>query len=409
MTWDSAVFWAKTTPEGQPGISVRDHCINVGCVAEALIGAMPERLRGLLPAGAARLAALHDVGKVSPGFQQKCPAWMVENDFPPQPGETDHAKISQWFLQQLFSAEARKMKRWLMAVGAHHGQSKGPWIKDARGGGIALNGTTGERGWQQAREQLANDVAALFGVLSPADFFPGAESPDDAVLAVFAGLIAVADWIGSDEHFFSPAAAESPLPTDESRQLAAKAVAAIGLASAPRVRSVGFAELFRPLILPNQLQALAAEHCAQPGLWIIEAPMGCGKTEAALLAASKAIECSPPAWGWSAGRGQRIRCDGVLPTRVGMVRLAGCQSRRRTRAPHPRGDGPRTELVHSHGWRCSPPAWGWSDRQQPDPGARQVLPTRVGMVRGHARGGGFSWSAPHPRGDGPEDREGVGS
>jgi len=30
-------FWAKTTRDGQPGISVRDHCLNVGCVAEALV------------------------------------------------------------------------------------------------------------------------------------------------------------------------------------------------------------------------------------------------------------------------------------------------------------------------------------------------------------------------------------
>ena len=29
-------FWAKTTSDGQPGISVRDHCLNVGCVAEAI-------------------------------------------------------------------------------------------------------------------------------------------------------------------------------------------------------------------------------------------------------------------------------------------------------------------------------------------------------------------------------------
>jgi hypothetical protein len=27
-------FWAKTTADGKPGISVRDHCLNVGCVAE---------------------------------------------------------------------------------------------------------------------------------------------------------------------------------------------------------------------------------------------------------------------------------------------------------------------------------------------------------------------------------------
>jgi hypothetical protein len=38
---DSIYFWAKTTKDANgtevPGISVRDHCLNVGRVAEALI------------------------------------------------------------------------------------------------------------------------------------------------------------------------------------------------------------------------------------------------------------------------------------------------------------------------------------------------------------------------------------
>src|SRR3990172_3053962 len=56
--------WAKTLPDGAPGISVRDHCLNVGCVAEALVNLLPKRLQELLPPEAATLAALHDVGKV---------------------------------------------------------------------------------------------------------------------------------------------------------------------------------------------------------------------------------------------------------------------------------------------------------------------------------------------------------
>jgi CRISPR-associated endonuclease/helicase Cas3 len=91
-------FWAKTTPDGEPGISVRDHCLNVGCVAEAITVRIPKQVHQLLPPGATTLAALHDVGKISFGFQQKCRSWMVENSFPPQPAETDHAKVSQWFL-----------------------------------------------------------------------------------------------------------------------------------------------------------------------------------------------------------------------------------------------------------------------------------------------------------------------
>ena len=67
--------WAKTIngrPDDPPGILVRDHCLNVGCVAEALLALFPPQLTALLPSGATTLAALHDIGKVSPGFQQKC-------------------------------------------------------------------------------------------------------------------------------------------------------------------------------------------------------------------------------------------------------------------------------------------------------------------------------------------------
>jgi hypothetical protein len=38
--------WAKTTADGQLGISVLDHCLNVGCVAEGLLELLPPR-RGL--------------------------------------------------------------------------------------------------------------------------------------------------------------------------------------------------------------------------------------------------------------------------------------------------------------------------------------------------------------------------
>ena len=69
--------WGKTIAGNQPGISVRDHCLNVGCVAEALRVMLPPHLRVLVPPSAVTLAAMHDVGKVSPGFQHKCPAWLV--------------------------------------------------------------------------------------------------------------------------------------------------------------------------------------------------------------------------------------------------------------------------------------------------------------------------------------------
>ena len=92
--------WAKTTEDGQPGISVRDHCLNVGCVAEALAGRAAARCP--------TLAALHDVGKVSPGFQRKCEPWLVQHGLRDRAlketwsmREGDHAKVSQYTVQGL--------------------------------------------------------------------------------------------------------------------------------------------------------------------------------------------------------------------------------------------------------------------------------------------------------------------
>jgi hypothetical protein len=51
-------FWAKNPTDGGPGISVRDHCMNVGCVAEALISGCPR------------------TSKICPAFQAKCKAWI---------------------------------------------------------------------------------------------------------------------------------------------------------------------------------------------------------------------------------------------------------------------------------------------------------------------------------------------
>ncbi len=100
-------FWAKTTLDGRAGISVRDHCLNVGCITETIINTLPETVRKLLPQGAATLAALHDLGKITVGFQAKCPQWLCLTALP-QAGSgeialsiTDHALVSQRFLQSL--------------------------------------------------------------------------------------------------------------------------------------------------------------------------------------------------------------------------------------------------------------------------------------------------------------------
>ena len=117
-----------------------------------------------------------------------------------------------------------------------------------------------------------------------------------------------------------------------------------------------------------------------------------------------AQEFSPPAWGWSASRNADIAPRTVLPTRVGMVRLALPVSAHAARSPHPRGDGPRILPIEFRANSFSPPAWGWSEAPPTSDLFTQVLPTRVGMVRAAAVLGPRSPGSPHPRGDGPLSR-----
>lgn len=67
-------YWAKTTADGLPGCEVWQHCIASAEVAKCLIAHRPD-LMDLLPEGVVALVGVHDVGKISPGFQIKCPMW----------------------------------------------------------------------------------------------------------------------------------------------------------------------------------------------------------------------------------------------------------------------------------------------------------------------------------------------
>lgn len=276
-------FWAKTLPGGQPGISVDDHCLNVGCVAEALIERLPAGVRAILPPGSATLAAVHDLGKITLGFQAKCPAWLTTDGLPPfSPGErvlsvSDHALVSQVFLQRFLPPPARL---WAVAVGAHHGRPKG------------RNRQTGFEAcadWAEAhRGRLAQELALVFGALP--DTPPDARfAPHHSDLWLLAGLITIADWIGSNESWFPADRGFSP---EKARKTAEAALAQIGWPGG-RLKSTDFGSAFRSAasgtFTPNPVQQAVAESLPSPGVLIVEGPMGCGKTEAALFAAQQLI------------------------------------------------------------------------------------------------------------------------
>jgi CRISPR-associated endonuclease/helicase Cas3 len=224
--------WGKTTEANQPGINVRDHCLNVGCIAEALLERLPELVKSaLMTCSAPILAALHDVGKVSPGFQCKCESWLIGRGFKNRAlqegwavSEQDHAKISQFAIQQIL--DRSELRTWAAIIGAHHGKAKGVRIP--------YLGEPSHAAWDAERRRLAEELIGVFGPLPDQ---PG----DDPALWFQAGLVAVADWLGSNEEFFPW---QSNPDLQERRRRARQALDSIGWIP-PRFRSgVSFATLF---------------------------------------------------------------------------------------------------------------------------------------------------------------------
>ncbi len=289
-------FWAKTSPDEKPGISVSKHMANVGYVARCLAEITPDLLDrfqvGAAEAGA--LAALHDVGKISPGFQQKCAAWLEENRLKEiaqrwtwdTAMETDHGKVTHAAVQGFLASNGTKNRtaKFLSAVlGGHHGKLNPPNDRGFKPRKKISEQNTGID-WDRERSDAASTVCETFGA-NLAGLTADNESP---ALWWLAGLTSVADWIGSDENFFP---AESGPVEMDAAMMARRAITTTGFV-APEVRAgLSFHDLFyddqRPdcQFTPNDMQLRAISTITAPGVYVIEAPMGSGKTEAALGAA----------------------------------------------------------------------------------------------------------------------------
>lgn len=285
-------FWAKTEPNGNPGVSVLDHMLNVGFVAKFLAEDQPlllERFQ-LNSDQIAFLSAMHDIGKITPGFQMKCEAWLVENELldAAKKGcwdsrlESDHGKVSQSVIQEFLLQKdfSRTTAKYLAAVlGSHHGRLKRPEDR-----GIKLspssNSTNGIN-WAEERLKYAGLVWDSF---KPEGRFTSIsdETPSTWWLA---GLTSVADWIGSDERFFSPE--RSSKEKNPLRQ-AMLALNTIGFARPKVKEGLSFKEIFG--FNPYSMQEKVLEAVNRPGVYVVEAPMGMGKTEAALGAAYHMME-----------------------------------------------------------------------------------------------------------------------
>lgn len=332
-------FWAKTDSDGKPGIPAYDHMLNVGCVARSIAEGCPELLRrfNLDASLVAVFAALHDLGKISPGFQGKSPAWLAENGLveTARKGcwdtgmEADHGKVSHAAIMPFLikaGSSPKTAKLLACVLGGHHGRLAPPNDRGYRPQGGISESYSGID-WDSERRGAARQIWEYF-----APHGVGFEIEEcSPSLWWLSGLVSVADWIGSDERFFPP---ERLNPVADPPAVVLEALKRIGFSPPALIPKLSFEDIFN--FSPNDMQTKALDVICGPGVYVIEAPMGMGKTEAALGAAYQLMK---------SGKASGIYF--ALPTQATSNRI---HLRVNKFLQHIAPESPTSRLIHSNSW-----------------------------------------------------------
>ena len=279
------------------------HCADVAACFEGLLRDPVLRSRfegaagdaGFCAVTEARLAViafLHDFGKLNAGFQFK----VRENEALPsgrRPRKAGHIGEALLCCEQDDVCEALGLfdmcRDWggegfeslLLAALAHHGRpakrspptGSGPpelWRPFAGYDPLATAGLLGDR------------IRAWF----PKAFEKGPPLPDSPALAhLFAGVVALADQVGSNQELFEFESASDPNYIRRAREQAEDALRRTGFRRADRparAKPPDFRSLFKHGE-PRPLQRAVEEAPLDRPLMILESETGSGKTEAAIM------------------------------------------------------------------------------------------------------------------------------
>ena len=296
-------LWAKLELDSDRHVmgwhSLVDHSADVATVLLALLDRPIIRMRLARLAGRkeldssicwrlAALAFLHDIGKANRGFRARVDpsaplighidqvAWLYHSSFGASYGERVNAILGTERWKDWFASEAAS--QLFDTIFAHHGR---PWQRDSPPDSAVH--------WRPGRDfDPVADLGRMRVALDrwfPVAFQPGPALPDaSAFHHAFAGLLMLADWLGSDKDLFPFAHGRSTDRFEEATHRARIALDEIGLNSDPpraQVKAAGldFAATFAGR-RPRPMQTIVTSpeaHCV-----VLEAETGSGKTEAAL-------------------------------------------------------------------------------------------------------------------------------
>jgi len=232
-------------------------------------------------------AGLHDIGKSIPAFQAKsdlCKEKLARAGFNFSWQNTDfhHGIATTCILLDLFKQKIDYDTGFkiALALGGHHGVF--PSLSN-----LIPSSQLGNDLWQKQWENLYQCLAKCCGIN---DMKPIQAKPSHGFFMLVAGLISISDWIASNEAWFPYEVTHNNYIehldyADKKAELAIKELQWWWQCPPEIVnfsRCFDFTEI-RPL--QKEIISLTPQIKNRPGLVIIEAPMGEGKTEAALYLA----------------------------------------------------------------------------------------------------------------------------
>ncbi|MEU2030782.1 CRISPR-associated endonuclease Cas3'' [Nocardia amamiensis] len=300
------VLWGKSNAGGRASLLLQ-HLLDAAAVAELIWD------RFLSPSVRAKLdtcadgrgrelfvivCALHDVGKATPAFQAKNAALaqavsaqglrfavtpkMMRHWRHGDAGAciVDRADVLPWDVS---------VREWVWPlIAGHHGRVPG-------GGAIDLadhEAAQGDASWRLVQDALLERVARELGI--ELGWFARAPAPSRAFQLAVAGYVIMADWIASDETFFPGIDSADWSSMELARQRAMQAWVNLRLHGGWRrsdlLLEVSPEQLFHSRFgdAARASQRATVELAAKmpaPGLVIVDAPTGEGKTKSALAVA----------------------------------------------------------------------------------------------------------------------------
>ncbi|MGW5331232.1 CRISPR-associated helicase Cas3' [Streptomyces bauhiniae] len=305
-------LWGKSAERAGGKVNLLiSHLLDTAAVAECIWDRLlaPSTKKTLdevagAPGGGRRffawLCAAHDCGKATPAFQfQWAPGaaavrakglgWHERTVANPKLRWRHELAGAYLLKRQLRAAKwAEQQVTWVWPlIAGHHGvfPDEGRTEPPRAGRGQLQGGT----GWAQAQAALFERFTLELGFTDLYEAQPAAV-PSRATQLHLSGLIVMADWIASDERHFPGVDQLADVSMTHARERAATAWENLRLrrgwgqlsAPGPEAFRARFGHDPRPT---QQLVMEAARHMERPGLLLVEAPTGEGKTKAALIAA----------------------------------------------------------------------------------------------------------------------------